>query len=82
MSSIPIYSHDGRLIRFEPEDHIRRHAYHFRLVENRRGHLKRAYMRPIESLDRRPNSTMGIAFEQQLTVGRVWALRGVRGSDR
>lgn len=82
MSAIPIYSPDGLLIRFEPEDHIRLHARHFRLIENRRGHLKRAYMRPISSLDQRPSSTMGYAFEQQLTVARVWALRGIRGSER
>jgi hypothetical protein len=80
LSPIPIYCWRGRLVCEEPETFVRANAHHFRLVCNRRGHLKRAYIKPPASFDCRPNSTVGLHFEQELLSGRVWALRGVRGS--
>lgn len=62
------------------------HAAHFRLLRNRRRHIKRAYLRQDLTLDKRPNSTMGLAFVQDLYDGRgkvcghTHALRGVVGS--
>jgi len=87
-SDIPVYSPGGELLSWAPCEWIERHAPHLRLVRNRRGHLKRCYLRAddgelvqwLESTGRRSN--FGFAFEQQLPCGRVWALRGVRGSGR
>jgi hypothetical protein len=79
---IPIYTPDGRLLGNFAQDIVIANARHFRLVFNRRGHLKRAYEK-TESLDRRPGSRVGLPYEQPLSPGgHVWALRGVRGSDR
>jgi hypothetical protein len=78
---IPIFSEtDNRLLRYAPEEHILEHAHHFRLVRNRRGHLKVAYCRRSVSLDQRPVSSIGTAFEQHLSSGKIWALRGTPGA--
>ena len=80
LSPIPIYCWRGRLLCEQSEVFVRANAHHFRLVCNRRGHLERAYVKPPASFDCRPNSTVGLHFEQTLSSGRVWALRGARGS--
>lgn len=51
-----------------------------RVIRNKRGHVTRCYLKPNMSLDARPNSRIGLAFEQPLDSGHVWALRGVHGS--
>ncbi len=77
---IPIYDSSGRLMRFSEAEPILEHQHHFRLVRTRRGHLKEAHLRNIESLDSRPTSSLGMAFEQPLSTGHVYALQGVLGS--
>jgi hypothetical protein len=88
-AEIPLYSPDGRLLGWAPCEWVERHAPHLRLVRNRRGHPRRAYLKEhndeltawLQQTGRR--STYGTAFEQHLPCGRVvWALKGVRGSGR
>ena len=87
-AEIPLYGPDGRLIGWVPLEWCERHEGTLRVVRNRRGHLKRAYLREhndeltlwLQQTGRR--SSFGTAFEQVLSCGRVWSLRGVRGSGR
>jgi len=87
-AEIPLYSPDGRLIGWAPCAWVEAHAGHFRRVYSRRGHLKRAYLRDDDSelitflIETRKRSSYGTAFQQVLPCGRVWALRGIRGSGR
>jgi len=60
---------------------VREFAQHFELVTNRRGHIKLATLKRSTSLDARPASSIGKAFEQTLASGHVYALGGVLGSD-
>lgn len=53
---------------------------HLRVVRNKRGHITRAYLRADWSLDCRPASKIGLAFEQALDTGHVWALHGTEGT--
>jgi hypothetical protein len=84
--AVPVYGADGRLLTFAPSEWVEHHQGNLRLVRNRRGVLKRAYLRADDSdlvewlaaTGRR--SSFGCAFEQVLSCGRVWALRGIRGS--
>lgn len=92
--AIPIYDSSGRLMRFAEPESILAHRHHFRLVVTRRGHLKEAHLRTAtivwrkrelvaaitDSLDLRPRSNIGRHFEQPLSTGHVYALRGVVGS--
>ena len=88
MSEVPIYDASGRLLSWVSPEWCERHAPHLRLVQSRRGVLKRAYLRADDSdlvewlaaTGRR--SSFGRAFMQTLSCGRVWSLRGVRGSGR
>ena len=88
LGEIPVYSASGRLLTFAPPEWCERHAGNLRLVRSRRGVLKRAMLRTdddeltlwLQETGRRSN--FGRAFEQVLPCGRVWALRGVRGSGR
>ena len=88
MSAVPIYDARGRLIGWMPSEWVERHAGNLRLVRSRRGVLKRCYLRCddgelvawLQATGRR--SSFGAAFQQVLTCGRVWALRGIRGSGR
>jgi len=87
-AEIPIYSPDGRRLGWAPCEWVERNAGHFRRVYSRRGHLKRAYLRDDDSelitflIETRKRSSYGAAFMQTLSCGRVWALKGVRGSGR
>jgi len=86
VSEVPVYDARGRLLTWAPVEWCERHAGNLRAVRNRRGHLKRAYLRAddgepvawLQETGRRSN--FGFAFEQALSCGRTWALRGVRGS--
>ena len=88
MSEVPVYSPSGKLLSFAPPEWCERHAGNLRLVRSRRGVLKRAMLRAddgelvafLEATGRR--SSFGCAFQQVLPCGRVWALRGIRGSGR
>lgn len=76
--SIPIRTSTGALLREEEAENILRNKDHFRLVFNRRGNLKAAILKDTElpvSLTKE-----GTSFMQELSVGFVWALRGVEGS--
>jgi hypothetical protein len=87
-TEIPVYNVDGRLLTWAPAEWCERHAGNLRLVRSRRGVLKRCYLRAddgelvewLAATGRR--SSFGAAFQQMLPCGRVWALRGVRGSGR
>jgi len=87
-AEVPVYGADGRLLSFAPSEWCERHAGNLRLVRSRRGVLKRAILRAddgelvqwLAATGRR--SSFGRAFQQVLPCGRVWALRGVRGSGR
>jgi hypothetical protein len=79
--NIPIYSANGHLLHWAPEEGVLENARHFTLVRNRRGHLKRAVLKPADlSLDLRPTSSVGLAFRQPLSAGSCYALHGVAGS--
>lgn len=77
--SIPIQNSRGQVLRYAEPEAIEANPGHYHLHYNRRGHLRRAVLRErqngITSLSRD-----GTSFEQKLTVGNVWALRGVMGS--
>lgn len=79
--SIPLYEPDqSTLVGFFSSADIER-MRGVQIVRNRRGHMQRAYRKPITA--RAVDSTcgwVGKAFEQYLTGGPVWALQGVRGS--
>lgn len=77
---IPLHSEHGYILRMLPICDVEAAEPHLRIIRNRRGHVKRAYLKPDTSLDRRPDSGIGIAFEQELSTGLVWALRGTKGS--
>jgi len=87
-AEVPVYGADGRLLSFAPPEWCERHAGNLRLVRSRRGVLKRCYLRAddgelvafLEATGRR--SSYGRAYQQVLSCGRVWALRGIRGSGR
>ena len=84
--AVPVYLPSGKLLSFAPAEWCLRHQGNLRLVRSRRGVLKRAMLRSddgelvqwLAATGRR--SSFGCAFEQTLGYGRVWALRGVRGS--
>jgi hypothetical protein len=81
LMNVPIYSSDGHLLRSEPEEHILANRQQFALTCNRRGHVKRATLKPpAVSFDQRPTSSVGNAFLQTLPTGATYALHGVRGS--
>jgi hypothetical protein len=88
VSEVPIYDARGRLLTFAPAEWCLRHQGNLRLVRSRRGVLKRCYLREhddeltlwLQETGRR--SSFGRAFMQTLPCGRVWSLRGVRGSGR
>jgi hypothetical protein len=87
-AEVPVYGTDGRLLTWAPSEWCERHAGNLRVIRTRRGVLKRAYLRAddgelvewLQATGRR--SSFGCAFMQTLSCGRVWALRGVRGSGR
>lgn len=70
---------DGQVL-FVPEPYIIENKHHFLLKYNKRGHLRRAFEKPRNS--KSPLSNNGTVFEQALESGRVYALRGVLGSER
>jgi len=86
--AVPVYSPSGKLLSVAAPEWIERHAGNLKLVRSRRGVLKRAMLRCddgamvewLAAAGRR--SSFGCAFEQVLSCGRTWALRGVRGSGR
>ena len=77
---IPIYSAGNRFIQLESEERILASQQHFQLIRNRRGQIREAHLKADVSLDARPSSRIGRAFEQTLSSGHVYALGGVRGS--
>lgn len=78
---VPIYTTSGELLRWVERGAFEQHEARFNVKRNRRGNVTRAYEKPLLSLDVRPNSTLGVAFEQHFKCGLVmWALRGVEGS--
>lgn len=77
---VPVYLRN-HILRYMPSEFLRRFSDHFEIVENRRGHIKRAMYKQAMSFDDRPNSTIGNAFEQHLNSGRCYALQGVLGSE-
>jgi len=87
-AEVPVYSPAGKLLSWVSPEWCERHAPHLRIVRNRRGHPRRAYLRAddselvawLQATGRR--SSFGCAFEQVLTCGRTWALKGIRGSGR
>jgi hypothetical protein len=87
-AEVPVYGADGRLLTWAPSEWVERNEGNLRLVRSRRGVLKRCYLRAddgelvawLQATGRR--SSFGRAFQQVLNCGRVWALRGVRGSGR
>ena len=87
-AEIPIYNVDGRLLSWAPPEWCERNAGNLRLVRSRRGVLKRAMLRSddgelvpwLEATGKR--SSFGAAFQQVLSCGRTWALKGVCGSGR
>jgi len=88
VSEVPVYSPAGRLLSWAPAEWVERHEGNLRIVRNRRGHLRRAYLRDhddaltlwLAAVGKR--SSFGRAFMQTLSCGRTWALKGVRGSGR
>lgn len=52
------------------------------ITRNRKGRAVRAQMRGISLHVRAVLSSRGMSFQQEVASGRVWALRGVRGSER
>lgn len=76
---IPIYNQSRELMQYVTETALAANAGHFDIVTNRRGHPKRAYVKP-GLFDNRKFSRLGMAFEQSLSTGNVWALGGVIGS--
>ena len=81
--TVPLFSATGKKLPVEmPLEFIERYVNHFTVVRNRRGHIKRAYVKRILAFDDRPSSLLGIAFRQELWAGGfVWALSGVEGSS-
>ena len=87
-AEIPLYSPDGRLIGWAPVEWVERHDGNLRVIRSRRGHPRRAYLKEhndaltlwLQETGRR--SSFGTAFQQVLPCGRVWALKGIRGSGR
>jgi len=87
-AEVPVYSPAGKLLSFASPEWIERHAGNLKLVRSRRGVLKRCYLREhddaltawLQVTGKR--SGYGNAFMQTLSCGRVWSLRGVRGSGR
>lgn len=61
-----------------PLEWLTEHQHYYRLKYNKRGNLQRAFVRDRRELS--PLSNRGVSFEQRLSTGVVWALRGVRGS--
>lgn len=76
---IPVISPDGRLLTCVSEQEARLIG-NARMVFNRRGHIKRVLMNGALNLRPLWQGTCGTAFEQPVTTGHVWALRGVEGS--
>jgi len=77
---VRVYAADGKtLLREMDEEQFWPHRHNFDLKRNKRGYLKKAVLKgrnlPLINLSR-----AGLAFEQELPAGRVWALRGVAGS--
>jgi len=87
-AEVPVYSPAGRLLSFAPAEWCERHAGNLKLVRSRRGALKRCYLRADDGelvaflAETGRRSSYGCAFMQTLPCGRVWALKGVRGSGR
>jgi hypothetical protein len=77
---IPIYLSNGSLYRWIELERLLEHEDHFNVVRNKRGHIKRATLKQAVTFDSRPASMLGVAFEQPLSTGCVWALHGVAGS--
>lgn len=74
---IPLYSTFGSLIGHFTEE-VLKHMPGVELRLNRRGHIKRARVKPLTCIvELTPD---GFAFKQELESGRVWALSGVDGS--
>ena len=87
-AEVPIYDASGKLLTFAPLEWVERHQGNLKLVRSRRGVLKLCYLREhddeltlwLQETGRR--SSYGRGFRQVLPCGRVWALKGVRGSGR
>ncbi|GIU78847.1 MAG: hypothetical protein KatS3mg005_2085 [Bryobacteraceae bacterium] len=83
---VPLDDAGGRLLGWVVPDFLDQHGPHLRVIRNRRGHPRRAYLRFDDSdlvqwLERTGRrSSYGAAFLQH-PDGRVcWALRGTPGS--
>ena len=76
----PLHSAQGYILRMLTLSEIEAAGGNVRVVRNKRGHVTRAYLKPQFSLDNRPTSRIGLAFEQVLDSGHVWALHGAIGS--
>ncbi|MEJ5370229.1 MAG: hypothetical protein WHT08_18105 [Bryobacteraceae bacterium] len=87
-AEVPVYSPAGKLLSWVSPEWCERHQGNLRVIRSRRGHPRRAYLKEhndeltlwLQETGRR--SSFGRAFQQVLNCGRVWALRGVRGSGR
>lgn len=80
MKEIPVYSLAGRVVDWI-EEALVESLRGVEIVRNRRGHVKRVNLTTFHVGRLRPKH-LGRAFEQELTCGHVWALGGVRGSER
>lgn len=80
LQKIPLRSPAGRFLAHITIEEALAHKGVWQLQRNRRGNIRCVIERARASCS--PLSNRGISFEQQLSSGHVWALRGVRGSGK
>lgn len=80
-SSIPLYEVDqSTLVGFFSIHDIER-MRGVQIIRNRRGHMQRAYRKPITArVVDSSRGWVGKGIKQHLVTGPVWSLKGVRGS--
>jgi hypothetical protein len=86
VSAIPVCSFTGQVL-YHVDACLAASLPHVIQLRNRRGYVKRIVLRAVspwtmDLIKRNKPSNWGEDFEQELTVGQVWALRGVRGSEK
>jgi hypothetical protein len=78
---VPLYTSDGKLCSHMHPDRLPLLRFQVHEVRNRRGNLQRVILKDISEADiKKFEQRRGLHFEQELSAGRVHALRGVRGS--
>ena len=85
-TSIPLY-HSGACIALILVSQAESNPHMYRVFRNKRGNATLATIRDAspateQALREGRRSRYGRSFEQSIPSGHVWALRGVRGSDR